>query len=149
MTKPITIDEQKQRLEELLKRRDNYFLLSEFQRRMYVYDFEKMQEEIMFLKINLEVYHDELDLVSVWVNYLKKVESKIQYEILEKAAENREIKWLSKKYFYVEGKSEYIGLLLKDAKDIQDEWLRGIVETHLLKREGLMQCPWPTKIREE
>jgi hypothetical protein len=146
MKRPITIEEQKQRLEELLKRRDKYFLLTDIERRIYANDFEKMQKEIMFLKMNLEVYHDELDLVSVWVDYLKKAESKIQYEILEKAAENREIKWLAKKYFYVEGKSEYIGLLLKNVKEIHDEWLRDIVETHLLKREGLIQCPWPTKI---
>jgi hypothetical protein len=99
----------------------------------------------MFLKINLEVYHDELDLVSVWVDYIG-TEAKGQYKILEQAASNLEIKWLRRKYFYIEGTSEYIGLLLKDAKNIQDEWLRGIVEMHMLKREGLIQCPWPTKI---
>ena len=145
MDRPITIEEQKKKLEELLKRREKYFLLTDIERRMYAHDFEKMQQYIMFLKMNLEIYQDELDLVSVWVNYLKP-ESKSQYEILEKARENGEIKWLRKKYLYVEGKSEYIGLLLKDAKDIKDDWLREIVETHLLKREGLIQCPWPTKI---
>jgi hypothetical protein len=144
----MTIEEQKQKLEELLKRRENYFLLTDIERRIYANDFEKMQKHIMSLKMNLEIYHDELDLVSVWVNYLG-TEAKGQYQILEQAKTNLEIKWLRRKYFFVEGKSEYIGLLLKDVKDIKDDWLRGIVETHVLKREGLIQCPWPTKIREE
>ena len=145
MTRSITIEEQKKKLEALLKRREKYFLLTDIEKKIYANDFEKMQKEIMFLKLNLEIYHDELDLVSVWVEYTKR-ESKIQYDILEKSEENFEIKWVRKKYFYVEGKSEYIGILRKDINEIEDEWLRDIVSKHLLKREGLMQCPWPTKI---
>jgi hypothetical protein len=68
---------------------------------------------------------------------------------LDEAATNKEVRWVSRKYFFVEGKSEYVGLLLKKLDEIQDQWLKEQIYLHQMKREGYIQCPWPQKLNEK
>jgi hypothetical protein len=130
------------RLTELLKRREKYFLLEAFQRKIYRTEFEDMQKEILSLKLILEIYEDVLDLLVVDFDYMAS-EGKIWCKRLEDANELREIKWLKKTYNPQDGKARYIGQVKKEITDLQ---LQELYKTQVLKREGLIDCPWPTKI---
>lgn len=141
--------EMRDKLQKLLERRDNYFQLTALEKKTYRQQFEEMQDEIIKLKIFLDIYHDELDVVSIYVDYSCPVDSKEQYAILNKAQEDREIWWLLKKFDYQSKISEYVGLLRKDVSEIKNEWLRDICIMHQVKREGFIQCPWPTKLGGE
>lgn len=132
----------KEALERLLTRRKNYFLMDAHWRDVYLKDFEKIQSEIINLKLHFEIYQDELDLLIVCFDYTSS-DSKDKIKACETAVEHKEIKWLRKKYYPETYKAEYIGLMLKMPSD---EWLKMICEEHLLKREGHFQCPWPVKV---
>lgn len=141
--------EMQDKLQELLARRDDYFQITELERIIYRKQFEAMQAEIIRLKIYLDLYHDELDIVSVKVDYSLPVDSKEKYKILDQAKDDREIKWLSKRFNFQNLMSEHLGLILKDVSQIKNDWLREICMMHQLKREGLIKCPWPTKLSEK
>lgn len=133
------------KLEELLIRRKDYFLLEGVKRKIYQVQFEKIQKEILDLKLQLDIYDDELDLLSVKFNYIK-IEFKEILKILQDTSDKREIKWLRKKYWPEDGQAEYVGQVLKE---ITNPWLKEKFEMHLLKREGYMDCPWPTVLNED
>jgi hypothetical protein len=137
------MDEAKDKLEKLLERRKNYFLLTGIQRKIYGVEFEKMQKEIIRLKIHLEIYEDELDLIEVNFNYQ---EDKAKIEICEKAQENKELRWLNKKYDPEKCLARYIAIV---HKQLSDEWLKEEFEMQQMKRQGWMECPWPTRIGDE
>jgi len=138
--------EMREKLEKLLKRRDDYFAITDVERNIYRKEFEVMQAEIVRLKLHLDIYHDELDIIEVEIDYSKDDRSVI-YQILEEAWQRREINWVKKKYF--QDRAIYVGMLMKDIQDMQNEWLKDVCMMHQLKREGYIQCPWSTKLHEK
>lgn len=137
------MDDAKEKLEKLLERRNNYFLLTGIERKIYEFEFEKMQREIIRLKLHLEIYQDELDLLEVKFNYQ---DEKAKIDICEKAEENRELRWLNKKYEPEKCLAKYVAIV---HKPLSDEWLKEEFEMQQMKRQGWMECPWPTKIGDE
>jgi hypothetical protein len=136
--------EANERLKHLLERREKYFLLEGIQRRIYQTQFELIQKEIMQLKLHLEIYEDELDLVIIEFDYSK--DCKVLLKILEDAQTNREVWWVRRIYDPASGnKAKYIGQV---KGEISDPWLKEVFLRHQLTREGLIDCPWPTSIKK-
>jgi hypothetical protein len=142
---PIIPIDARNKLNELLERRKKYFELSGFKRMLYQAEFEKIQKEIINLKLHFEIYHDELDLFSVFLKY-DEFANKEKFIILTEAEEAGEVRWIRKKYNPNEFMAEYIGIV---RKEIKDEWLKELYKIHILKRQGLIQCPWPIKLKDE
>lgn len=130
----------RERLDALLVRREKYFLLEGIQRKIYQYQFEQIQKEILQLKLQLEMYEDVLDLVVIEFDYSE--DCKEMLKILEAAQSAQEVWWVRKIYMPDLGnKAKYIGQV---KKEISDPWLKEIFYQHRLKREGYIDCPWPT-----
>jgi hypothetical protein len=68
-------------------------------------------------------------------------------DIIQKAHDNKEIRWLKKIYNPQEGTAEYIGQIRADGV-ITDPWLQDKFLEHRMKREGFIDCPWPTKLSD-
>lgn len=130
-----------QELETLLKRRDRYFELTEYEKNKNRSYFEKMQKRIMHLKLCFDIYHDELDTFEITFDYIQQQE---KAKVVEEAVERREIRLLKKSYNPEEHKAVYVALGIKDK--LTDAWMQELYEMHQLRREGLIRCPWPTKI---
>lgn len=131
-----------EKLEDLLDRRKNYFLLPLEVRIKFVVQFERIQRDIINIKLRLEIYQDELDLFSLKFNYVVP-EAKRIFGIIEMAQERREIKWLRKIYNPASHMAEYIGKIYEQGI-ISDMWLQEKYLEHQAKRDGYIDCPWPT-----
>ena len=129
------------KLADLLERRKNYFLLPHEVRNKFAVQFERIQRDIISIKLRLEIYHDELDLFSVKFNYVVP-EAKQKFLVIENAEQNREIKWLKKIYDPASHMAEYIGKVF-DKGIISDKWLQDKFLEHSAKRDGYIVCPWP------
>ena len=113
-------------------------------RKVYQYQFEQIQKEIIRLKLQFDIYDDELDLLAVRFCYAEDCKDKI--ERIEKAWQKREVRWLRKEYSPAKGyMARYIGQVLKE---ISDPWLMGLYQEHLINRQGLIECPWPMKLQD-
>ena len=119
--------------EELISWLGNYFLLTGVQRKIYEVQFEKMQKEIIRLKLHLEIYQDELDLLEVIFDYAVYKE---EIEICEKAEENRELRWLNKRYDPEKCLATYVAIV---HKQLSDNWLKEEFEMQQIKRQGWME----------
>jgi hypothetical protein len=135
-------DEQKHsKLNELLQRREKYFLLPDFQRTLFREQFEEMQKEILWLKVMLKVYHDELDILELRFNY-KDEDYKLK--MYDEAIKSGEIKGLGKSFSPSEGYiAVYTCLVLKQPSD---PWIAEEYMMQQLRREGWISCPWATRI---
>jgi hypothetical protein len=136
-------EECRERLKVLLARREKYFMLEGIQRKIYQAEFEKVQKEIINLKLYLNMYDDELDFLVIEFNYAD-AEAKAKYQIIEEAKANREIKPLRSMYNPNTAETKIVCQVIGALSDI---WLRELYEMQYLKRQGLIDCPWPTKIQ--
>lgn len=134
-----------EQLNVLLERRKNYFLLEGIQRKLYQVQFEKIQKEILYLKLRLGIYYDDLDIFSIRFNYISE-DFNSKTAILDKAVENNEIRWLKRTYDPTTWIAEYVGIV---RGQITDPWLQEKYLEHMAKRDGYMDCPWPTLLNNE
>ena len=133
----------KEKLDKLLVRRKDYFLLEGIRRKIYQADFERLQRDIIHLKLILGLYHDELDMLEVTFNYR---EEKYKVKICEEAAERGEVRWLKKSYVPMGFEAIYVALV---KKPLSDPWLEELFQIQQLKRAGYIDCPWPTVLGDE
>jgi hypothetical protein len=134
------MDDIREKLDKLIDRRKKYFLLSGVERKIYQEQFEKMQKEIMHIKLCLEIYQDELDIFEVEFDYFR---DQHKMKICLEAEKAGEIRWLTKKYNPETCKAKYVA----QAKgEVTDEWLRELLERQNEIRAGYIECPWPNKI---
>ena len=130
------------RLKELTARREKYFLLEGVERKVYQAQFKKLQKEIIDLKLYLRMYDDELDFLVIEFNYAQD-DAKLKYQIIEQAKLNQEIKLLRSIF---DPNTAQTKVVCQVQKALTDLWLRELYEMQYLKRQGLIDCPWPTKI---
>jgi hypothetical protein len=133
-------DEQDE-LKVLLERRSKYFMLSGFERKLWQAEFEKIQRKIISLKLILELYHDELDMLEVIFNYSADPDKS---KICQDAEEKGEVKWLKRTYSPWDNyEAKYVAIV---RKPLTDPWLAEIFNYQQAKRSGYIDCPWPTKL---
>lgn len=136
----MTKNEALSHLKVLLARREKYFLLNGYEKNIFQKQFEELQSEIMFLKVNYNIWQDELDMLEVRFNYVKELD---KLNICEEAHKNKELRWLSKSFNPETWVARYVAIVYMQ---LTDPWLAELYEIHELWREGFIQCPWPTNI---
>jgi hypothetical protein len=130
------------KLHYLLKRREKYFLMEGVQRSIYQVEFEKVQKEIIKLKLYLDIYEDDLDFFVIKFNYMQ-LGSDEKYKTIKETQSKNEIRVLRQMYTPEEEEAVFV-CQVKSA--ITDIWLRELYDMQYLRRQGLIDCPWPTKL---
>ena len=136
----INANDKREELDALLIRRRKYFLLSFVKRKIYQVELEKVQAQIIFLKLALGIYQDDLDMLEAKFNYQTEAYKELVCMMAEK---KREIKWIDKRFNPEDNQFTYVALVSAAKNHLTDPWLHDILDLHILKRDGYMNSPWP------